>query len=892
MTETSVKKSVTLEPDMRVIVAHLEYCFGDLRQSLLYQHGRIEIGAKGEGRVWFYKLTELAEAAHRVAALSREGKKPTLHCGLIDPDHPKVKQYDESGFGTHVPGDAVLCWPFLWAEADHAHLKYDRSLKGRTAINHARLRAYGDAGRRLGLDFRRHSTGSYPTLRLQGVIRLDVPAKPDDALFWQVEKSAVAAMDCDTAATNSSQVLRIPGTIAWAPKDQKAGEEGLAPRRSEMTYVLTTSAPAPVNLEVVAAALKRAGAFSDKVKAPSAKANVDSIEALKKLVAANMPYGATPLDRETVREHVARICENMASGANIDRILERIAKTGVANKGVLALSRRDVFMRANKAIGGYLWTGAITPEEIANPGGELSMYDALEQSGYMQDHESDNGATKGIIQGMGTGALRPLLTIKTGASDAVFGPEYAVDDGDEDADTTKAAVLDARGHINTALLASRTDADADASINEALKLLKADAPANKQAIDLLEDAEGYICIGGDACMEQAIEKMEAAAALLTPKATAKSAARFQRVTVAAAIEAARSGRRKHLVDGLMSGVAMTLLYGQSNIGKTFVASDIACSIASGTPFAGREVTEGCVLYCTAEGAEDFALRIAAWMVHSGYTGGLENLEIIYDVPKLMTPKDVDSLVEEIRAMERERGQKVQLVVVDTLAYAAEGGDENSAKDMATVVINARKVINQAAVAMLLIHHTGKDENKGARGSSAINAAVDTALHAKAPTANWPALLKPTKQRSMRKGSPLAYRLEEVALEPDVNGEAMSSVAVTFLGEREERPAATGPKLSPGQAEFMKHLRAIVSTQAAKQKLAEESVQVSVKDVVAAINADRAGTGGPEIGVKSSYPRKVRDQLETLKLIRHMGTGLVALKDRTEAFVATDDYDDI
>ena len=68
-------------------------------------------------------------------------------------------------------------------------------------------------------------------------------------------------------------------------------------------------------------------------------------------------------------------------------------------------------------------------------------------------------------------------------------------------------------------------------------------------------------------------------------------------------------------------------------------------------------------------------------------------------------------------------------MVDTTAAVMAGGDENSGKDMGRIIANCKRLhhdnVNHPLVC--LIHHSGKDAAKGARGWSGIRAACDAEM---------------------------------------------------------------------------------------------------------------------------------------------------------------------
>ena len=69
--------------------------------------------------------------------------------------------------------------------------------------------------------------------------------------------------------------------------------------------------------------------------------------------------------------------------------------------------------------------------------------------------------------------------------------------------------------------------------------------------------------------------------------------------------------QSYLVKGWLARGAVSMLYGPSNTGKSFLALDIAHHVAKGAPWGGRRVRQGNVLYVAAEGGSGFNNRVAA-----------------------------------------------------------------------------------------------------------------------------------------------------------------------------------------------------------------------------------------------------------------------------------------
>ena len=120
------------------------------------------------------------------------------------------------------------------------------------------------------------------------------------------------------------------------------------------------------------------------------------------------------------------------------------------------------------------------------------------------------------------------------------------------------------------------------------------------------------------------------------------------------------------------------------------------------------------------------------------------------------------------------------------------GDENTAKDMGQFVQSVDAIRQATGAHVAIIHHSGKDAGKGARGSGSLRAAVDTEIELRRNGAAIVATA--TKQRDMVCGAEFAYRLVSVELGHDSDGEALTSAIV----EQSEIPPPRTAKLS-GQA---------------------------------------------------------------------------------------------
>ncbi len=233
----------------------------------------------------------------------------------------------------------------------------------------------------------------------------------------------------------------------------------------------------------------------------------------------------------------------------------------------------------------------------------------------------------------------------------------------------------------------------------------------------------------------------------------------------------------HMVKGWLSRRGLSMLYGPSNAGKTFVALDMAMHIAAGKPWRGCKVNGGPVLYIAAEGGAGVRNRLAAFK---------RERPDMASAPFMLLPVSLDLHApgDGLAVCEALHGVGPALVVVDTLARSMGAGDENAAKDAAMFVRNCDLIREATGAHVMVVHHTGKDEERGARGSSALRAAVDTEISV---TSEGEILCK--KQRDMAYADPLHFTLRSVALGVDEDGEPVTSavVEVSTPPKKERKP---------------------------------------------------------------------------------------------------------
>jgi hypothetical protein len=164
------------------------------------------------------------------------------------------------------------------------------------------------------------------------------------------------------------------------------------------------------------------------------------------------------------------------------------------------------------------------------------------------------------------------------------------------------------------------------------------------------------------------------------------------------------------------------------------------------------------------------------------------IKVMTETPNLSREGDPAALARTIRAIACEfeaQGYRLSFVALDTYHAALCGGDEQSAADAGHALKPLREAVEELGLFVLIVHHPGKDIERGARGSSALRAAVDTEIELRVPGADGPkaksaGLLRRatvTKQRDGAVGDELFCRLNSIVLGHDEDGDAWTTCTV-------------------------------------------------------------------------------------------------------------------
>jgi AAA domain len=257
-----------------------------------------------------------------------------------------------------------------------------------------------------------------------------------------------------------------------------------------------------------------------------------------------------------------------------------------------------------------------------------------------------------------------------------------------------------------------------------------------------------------------------------------------------------------IVAGLLEAGTLAVMFGEANTGKSTLALDLALHVARGAPWRSRRTCAGFVLWLALESAAGLRRRVCAHLnrhdldpaavAFADTTAGLRLLEL----------EDLRRVVQTVHDAERVCRQAAALVVVDTVARALAGGDENDGRDMGTLIRGCDLIRAQTGATVLLIHHSGKDSTRGARGHSSLRAAVDTEIEITGQTN--PRQAKVTKQRDLPNGPAFAFDLEPVEIGRDED--TREPVTACVIVHRDDVPAELRRPTGQAQQQILRALR--------------------------------------------------------------------------------------
>ena len=209
-----------------------------------------------------------------------------------------------------------------------------------------------------------------------------------------------------------------------------------------------------------------------------------------------------------------------------------------------------------------------------------------------------------------------------------------------------------------------------------------------------------------------------------------------------------------IVKDILVDNSFAMIFGATGSFKSTVILDMCVCIQHGIPWQGKKTEQRNVAFFSHEDGSGFKKRFLAAVERYS----IEDPVIYWDsqVPNLLDQKNLDHYIDELRTHE------IGLVVIDTFAYAVAGAEENSSKEMGIAIDSILRMRDSIEGTILIIHHSGKNADRGARGSSAIKSAADTEIKIAAEEKEIDFIS--TKQRNFDKAKTIYLKAEVVQIE--------------------------------------------------------------------------------------------------------------------------------
>lgn len=267
-------------------------------------------------------------------------------------------------------------------------------------------------------------------------------------------------------------------------------------------------------------------------------------------------------------------------------------------------------------------------------------------------------------------------------------------------------------------------------------------------------------------------------------------ATFGELTFETPAQCAAAPLRGYIWKHMLAPSDIASIFGPPGAGKSTIAPHIGYMTSLGDTAFGMRTKPGIVFYVAAEDATGLRQRVRALMLRHD---DAPNFRVVGGVSNLFDEDsaDLDALTEAVA------DQLPQLIIIDTLAMAFPGLEENDAKSMGRVVAVARQLAEHEA-AVVLIHHDTKAEGSTPRGHSLLNGALDMAMHLRRGE-DGIIRGKLTKNRNGSPDRDIAFRIGTEMLGTDEDGD---SITAPLVEEVTGSDAARPKRLPPSQREAL------------------------------------------------------------------------------------------
>jgi len=231
-------------------------------------------------------------------------------------------------------------------------------------------------------------------------------------------------------------------------------------------------------------------------------------------------------------------------------------------------------------------------------------------------------------------------------------------------------------------------------------------------------------------------------------------------------------------------------YGESGVGKSYLAISFGLSIATGTEWCGKRTREGRVVYIAGEGHGGVVRRAYAWLDEHGLDEA-PNFSMTERSLNITTASDVAKLEQYL-----ESAGDVSMVIVDTWGRAVAGINEDKGVDVQPVIERLADLTRKFNCTVLIVHHTPKHTTESSAGSKNIKASMDVEMALVRETGVDGVVLHSRKVKDVEEFPSMVFKFVPIALPDNFNdefGKQMRSAVLRLDEDATQEVAKSGPR---------------------------------------------------------------------------------------------------
>ena len=282
-----------------------------------------------------------------------------------------------------------------------------------------------------------------------------------------------------------------------------------------------------------------------------------------------------------------------------------------------------------------------------------------------------------------------------------------------------------------------------------------------------------------------------------------------------------------IVQDVIPSAELVQVVGPPGSGKSFWVTDLVAHIAQGKSWRGKQVKQGDVAYIVAEGAGGFRNRLKALELDLPSL----RMSILADAPNMLDNAQMRELLDAVGL------NPPKILVIDTAARVTAGANENSSEDMGKLIAHCKLFHRTHGATVILVHHSGKDVERGARGWSGLFGACDTEIMISREGDERFATV--TKQKDGDDGQVFGFALNIVEVARDAADLPITSCVVVQNEAVPALPSASNYARSNGKGSLQQLIMRVLP-QIAELGACNPSLAILIDSVVNELPFDESG----------------------------------------------------